>query len=82
MRSSFKDSTVIIIAHRLATVIDADRILVMNGGRGEEYDHPYKLLVANVGDDKITKGSKGLFARMIKATGCESAEILFQISKQ
>ena len=45
LRESFKDSTVLIIAHRLATVIDADRILVMNGGRAEEYDHPYKLLV-------------------------------------
>jgi len=40
---------VIIIAHRLATVIDADRILVMSGGEAEEFDHPYKLLVNEVG---------------------------------
>ena len=36
--------TVIIIAHRLATVIDADRILVMEAGEGKEFNHPFKLL--------------------------------------
>ena len=48
------DSTVIVIAHRLATVIDSDRILVMNNGFGTEFDHPYKLLVERIGDDRIT----------------------------
>ena len=32
LRESFRESTVLIIAHRLATVIDADRILVMHNG--------------------------------------------------
>jgi ATP-binding cassette, subfamily C (CFTR/MRP), member 4 len=32
LRESFRESTVLIIAHRLATVIDADRILVMDNG--------------------------------------------------
>lgn len=45
LRTNFLDSTVIVIAHRLATVIDSDRILVMNDGFGSEFDHPYKLLV-------------------------------------
>lgn len=54
LRSSFKESTVIVIAHRLATVIDADRILVMRHGEGLEFDHPYKLLAKNVGDESIT----------------------------
>jgi len=34
-----------IIAHRLATVIDSDRVLVMADGTGVEYDHPFRLLV-------------------------------------
>ena len=38
-------ATVLIIAHRLATVMDSDRILVMAKGTGVEYDHPFKLLV-------------------------------------
>lgn len=61
-------ATVLIIAHRLATVIDSDRILVMNAGTGVEYDHPFRLLVDDVEDDCITKDD-GYFATMVKATG-------------
>jgi ABC-type multidrug transport system fused ATPase/permease subunit len=44
LRENFKESTVLIIAHRLATVIDVDKILVMSNGRAAEFDHPFKLL--------------------------------------
>ena len=57
-------ATVLIIAHRLATVIDADRILVMEAGTGIEYDHPFKLLVESEEDDCITRDD-GHFAKMI-----------------
>ena len=60
LRESFKESTVLIIAHRLATVIDADRILVMKEGRAAEYDHPFMLLASEEGDSEITK--EGAFA--------------------
>lgn len=63
-------ATVMIIAHRLATVIDADRILVMENGTGIEYDHPFKLLVENEDDACITKDDSH-FAQMLKATGIE-----------
>ena len=49
------------IAHRLATIIDSDRVLVMNDGFGKEFDHPYKLLVKTIGDDTISN-TDGLFA--------------------
>ena len=62
----------IIIAHRLATVIDSDRILVMNNGYGEEFDQPYKLLVKTEGDKEITNHD-GFFAKMVKATGKETS---------
>jgi ABC-type multidrug transport system fused ATPase/permease subunit len=75
LRSSFKDSTVLIIAHRLATVIDADRILVMNQGRGEEFDHPFRLLVNDPADQEIT--STGFFANMVLSTGEETSNSLF-----
>lgn len=67
-----------IIAHRLATVIDSDRILVMDVGFGREFDHPYKLLTTHDSDKTITKktadGEDGFFARMVKATGKEPSQ--------
>ena len=73
LRESFQGSTVLIIAHRLATVIDADRVLVMNSGEGEEYDHPYRLLVNDTSDQEITN-TEGYFSKMVRATGEETAK--------
>ena len=80
LNSSFQESTVIIIAHRLATVIDADRILVMQHGEGQEFDHPYKLLVNNEGDQSITN-TEGYFSKMVNAAGEETANSLFAIAQ-
>jgi ATP-binding cassette subfamily C (CFTR/MRP) protein 4 len=80
LRESFEGSTVLIIAHRLATVIDADRILVMSEGLAEEYDHPFKLLVKHESDTTITN-KNGYFARMVLATGKETSISLFEIAR-
>lgn len=85
LKTSFKGCTTLIIAHRLATVIDSDRILVMDNGQGREFDHPFKLLVNDEADESITKtnpdGTPGYFARMVTATGEEAARQLFAIAK-
>ena len=44
MRSEFKDRTVITIAHRLDTILDSDKIAVLDRGRLAEYDSPSQLL--------------------------------------
>ncbi|KAG0061844.1 hypothetical protein BGZ90_003357 [Linnemannia elongata] len=44
IRSDFADATVITIAHRINTIIDYDRILVMHDGQVAEYDTPQALL--------------------------------------
>lgn len=72
----------ILIAHRLATVIDADRILVMNKGEAKEFDHPYKLLVENpeIDNTEITN-KEGYFSKMLKASGKQTSISLFDIAK-
>ena len=56
IRHKFKDSTVLTIAHRLNTILDYDKVLVLDGGRVVEFDNP---------DVLIRNG--GLFAEMVKS---------------
>ncbi len=44
LRQEFKDHTVLTIAHRINTVLDCDRVLVMNAGRVVEFEPPSVLL--------------------------------------
>ena len=52
-----RGSTVLTIAHRLDTIMDSDRILVMEEGRVGEFDTPKKLL----------QNPKSLFSQLVKA---------------
>ena len=56
IRSRFKDSTVITIAHRLNTIMDYDKVLVMDQGRVVEFDKPEVLL----------QNENGFFARLVQ----------------
>lgn len=44
IRETFKDSTVVCIAHRIRTICDSDKILVMSTGVCEEFGPPDELL--------------------------------------
>ena len=44
IREEFKDSTVIAIAHRLNTISDFDKVIVMQQGRVVEFGDPTDLL--------------------------------------
>lgn len=44
IRDKFAHCTVLTIAHRLNTVMDSDKVLVMDAGRAAEFDRPHNLL--------------------------------------
>ncbi|KAJ7972956.1 ABC transporter C family member 4 [Quillaja saponaria] len=44
IREDFATCTIISIAHRIPTVMDCDRVLVMDAGRAKEFDKPSRLL--------------------------------------
>ncbi|CAN8253900.1 unnamed protein product [Cochlearia groenlandica] len=44
IREDFAACTIISIAHRIPTVMDCDRVLVIDAGRAKEYDSPTRLL--------------------------------------
>lgn len=44
IRSEFKDCTILTIAHRLNTILDSDKVIVLDKGRVSEFDAPGELL--------------------------------------
>ncbi|TAQ88276.1 hypothetical protein B7494_g3387 [Chlorociboria aeruginascens] len=48
-------STIITIAHRLQTIVDYDKVLVLDRGSVVEYGHPHELL-KKTGKDAVFKG--------------------------
>ncbi|XP_066143763.1 probable multidrug resistance-associated protein lethal(2)03659 isoform X2 [Euwallacea fornicatus] len=72
IRRKFEDCTVLTIAHRLNTVMDSDKVLVMDAGSVKEYDHPFVLLQAK----------SGMLYGMVQQTGKAMAEALYEVAKQ
>mgnify|MGYP002480246745 CR=1 FL=1 len=70
VREEFKNKTVIIVAHRLNSIIDADKVLVLDGGKLKEFDSPRNLL----------KKKNGYFKALVDATGPASAAYLTKIA--
>jgi ABC-type multidrug transport system fused ATPase/permease subunit len=68
IRREFKDSTIICIAHRLRTVIDYDKVLVLDKGEVKEFGTPLDLIEAG-----------GQFRAMCQETG--EFDELYEIAK-
>jgi len=50
IRSEFQDCTVLTIAHRLKTIMDSDKILLLENGVVKEFDSPKNLLNDKMSD--------------------------------
>ena len=49
VRSAFGHATVLTIAHRLSSVLDADKIMVLEAGRLVEFGSPQELMAKSGG---------------------------------
>lgn len=63
--NEFRQCTILCIAHRLKTIINYDKILVMDKGEGVEFDSPYNLWKMG-----------GIFRQMCDKSGIEESDFV------
>lgn len=72
IRRNFADCTVLTIAHRLPTIMDSDKVLVMDAGRVVEFDRPQTLL----------ENTDGVFYNLARDAGIKIGENLSRTYNQ
>jgi ABC-type multidrug transport system fused ATPase/permease subunit len=70
IREEFANCTVLAIAHRLNTIIDSDRILVLDAGEKKEFGSPAELL----------SNPEGYLTSMVNDTGAKNAKLLRDVA--
>jgi len=68
IRTCFAEKTVLTIAHRLETIMDSDRVMVLDDGHLKEFDSPVNLLRKD--------GENALFKNLVYAEGEENGKRL------
>lgn len=72
IKKNFGELTMLTIAHRLNTIIESDRVLVMDAGCLVEFDEPIRLL----------QNKEGIFYSLVDQTGPAAASKLIEIAQQ
>lgn len=72
IRKKFANCTVITVAHRLNTIMDSDKVLVMDSGTMMEFDHPHNLL----------QNPSSIFHKMVHESGEAMSEQLIKVAKE
>lgn len=72
IKNKFRMCTVLTIAHRLNTIMDSDKVLVMDDGSMVEFDHPHILL----------QNKNGFFYKMVEQTGPFNAKVLHNMASE
>lgn len=60
------------IAHRLNTIMDSERVLIMDAGTVVEFDHSYNLL----------KNKDGILYKMVEQTGIITSKLLHNMAAE
>ncbi|KAL7730044.1 hypothetical protein ACLKA6_009331 [Drosophila palustris] len=73
IRNKFRECTVLTIAHRLNTIMDSDKVIVMDAGQLVEFGSPYELL---------TECESKVFHSMVMETGKSSFDSLLKVAEK
>lgn len=71
IRERFTHFTVLTIAHRLQTIMDNEKLLVIDAGHVVEYGRPFELL----------QMSNGYLKKLVDKTGTQAAALLTETAK-
>jgi ATP-binding cassette subfamily C (CFTR/MRP) protein 4 len=72
VRTAFGGATIITVAHRLATIMDYDLVLVMGAGRALQFGPPAALLAQG----------RGAFFDLVGETGAKTAALLTKMAQE
>ncbi|KAJ3277152.1 hypothetical protein HDV01_000204 [Terramyces sp. JEL0728] len=72
IKKNFGELTMLTIAHRLNTIIESDRVLVMDAGCVKEFDEPKTLL----------ENKDGIFRSLVDQTGPQARQKLIEVANK